>query len=697
MSAKWQIPHHFSPDVFSQDIATITIPLDGISAKNVCCLACDNVHKLTVVDAGGLKTLKDNKLVPLFGQELITGLYFRDDIRLIWTKNQLFHLNPGGARTHIASVPTGEILSAVQLSGKKPILLTRDSLYEGEELIAHLPHDTVGTTLAATHSGDYFVGAESGLFQLEGKKLNAIATPGGVHKLAASSMDNLYAIVAGRLYLYCTGTWLPMDTALPIPIAAPNTLAVGSDGTVWIGNGEGAARLWNGKWRYFANERWMLDNKIHALVSDGEGGGWIATDTGLTHIESQPMTMKKKAQHFQEITETRHDRHGLITSINLVRKGDLTSIIKNADDNDGLWTSLYVAAECFRYAVTREQEARDKAHRSMFAMLDLVKVTGIPGFPARSLIYPDEHVNQSDPGPNWYPSPTMPGVMYKNDTSSDEIDGHFLAWYTYSSLVANAAEKAEIVNTCRQVMNHILDHNFTLVGPTGKATTWGVWAPSFINDDPNWSGERGLNPLEILSHLSVAIHLCPEEARFKEAYRELIAKYHYALNTIMQRIEPPQGESNFSDDELAACAYYPLLSLETDPGLRAIYLLSLERTQTIVKEQRSAFYNILYAALSGSMDDIGPAITWLQESPWDLREWQMINHYRADIAFRPGTNRQGEGETTRALSPAETAVLRWNHDPFSVDTGGNAFGELDGSYWLLPYWMGRYYNLLGDN
>ena len=46
---------------------------------------------------------------------------------------------------------------------------------------------------------------------------------------------------------------------------------------------------------------------------------------------------------------------------------------------------MYVAAEAFRFAVTGEPEAKEQARRSMRALLELERVTGIPGFPARAL------------------------------------------------------------------------------------------------------------------------------------------------------------------------------------------------------------------------------------------------------------------------------------------------------------------------
>ncbi len=62
----------------------------------------------------------------------------------------------------------------------------------------------------------------------------------------------------------------------------------------------------------------------------------------------------------------------------------------------------------------------------------------------------------------------------------------------------------EIRPYVERITDHILDHGLNYVGPPGKPTTWGVWSPKALNHDLRRIGDRGLNSLEILSHLKVA-------------------------------------------------------------------------------------------------------------------------------------------------------------------------------------------------
>src|SRR5207253_7491691 len=94
----------------------------------------------------------------------------------------------------------------------------------------------------------------------------------------------------------------------------------------------------------------------------------------------------------------RHSRSGFVTGARLKKPGEPEAgVIYEASDNDGLWTALYVAAQSFRYAATKDPAARAAAKKSMRAMLDLVRYTGVPGFPARAIV-PRQEVERGATG-----------------------------------------------------------------------------------------------------------------------------------------------------------------------------------------------------------------------------------------------------------------------------------------------------------
>jgi hypothetical protein len=56
-----------------------------------------------------------------------------------------------------------------------------------------------------------------------------------------------------------------------------------------------------------------------------------------------------------------------------------------------------------------------------------------------------------------------------------------------------------------------LKNNFLLIDITGKPTTWGRWSPEYVNDDPLWYDEQGLNSLQILSWLLSAYRITGDD------------------------------------------------------------------------------------------------------------------------------------------------------------------------------------------
>ena len=275
---------------------------------------------------------------------------------------------------------------------------------------------------------------------------------------------------------------------------ASATRAVASDGAVWSGTAHGLTR---DRHEYFAGKRYLPDDDVQQLAADGSGGMWVRTRTGVSHIELRSMTMAAKAALFEDRIRARHDRHGLVSPSNLRVPGDLASNQMRDDDNDGLWTSMYAAAECFRYAVTHSPEALENARRSTEAVLFLEEVAGKRGFPARSYIRKGEPMPD---GGEWHW--TADGQYYwKGDTSSDEIVGHFFLYGLATDLLPDAALKRRIAATTARIMDHIISHGYYLVDVTGKPTTWGRWSREYFKQEP---GDSALNSAELLSFLKTS-------------------------------------------------------------------------------------------------------------------------------------------------------------------------------------------------
>jgi hypothetical protein len=352
----------------------------------------------------------------------------------------------------------------------------------------------------------------------------------------------------------------------------------------------------------------------------------------------------------------------------------------------------------------------------MNALLDLERLSGIPGFPARAVVLdeelaagargfnPDARVHA--PGETarvWYRPPGGPPDLWcKGDTSSDEIDGHYFAWYLYHDLVADDDEKAEVRAVVRRVTDWILTNGYTLVDHTGRKTRWGIWAPELINQDPFYYTLRPLNSLEILAALKIAAHITGD-ARYQEHYDRLIEDHHYLLNGLMMRrgLSGRWSDINHSDDNLLFLAYYPLLCLEDDPARRRLLVQSLTRVwedgyaEQSLRPERNPFYNFVYGAMTGRPCDVDEAVETLCDWPWELIDWTVKNAHRHDVVVRhqPGIHRHAT-QLDRVLPISERSQGRWNASPWTPDGGSDGLREHDGVAWSLAYWLGVYHGLL---
>jgi len=531
-----------------------------------------------------------------------------------------------------------------------------------------------------------------------------------LRQVAADASGHVWLATSHGAYVTDGGDWWkPLDRTDGMPFDDLTCIAFAPHGDVWGGSPHGAWRLRDGRWRAFAGRRWLPGDEVKAIAAAPDGSVWLATDGGVARIEERVLRLRDKADHYEEITLARHNRRGWVTGCELVVPGDPESgHVHEASDNDGLWTALYVAAESFRYAVTREREAAELARRSMNALLDLVRLSGYPGFPARAIVQDGQDVRGIDlsetvrvageADPIWYRPPGHAGILAKGDTSSDELDGHYLAWYVYCELVASEEEKREIARIAAAVTDNLLQNEFTLVGHTGRRTRWGVFGPQHLNDDPRWVDERGLNSTELLCYLRVAHHLTGG-ARYLEAYECLIERHHYLLNVGEYRRGAPWHAINHSDDELAYAVYYPLLQLENRPDRVALLRQAVASTwlggpaTPGIGEEGSPFYNFVYGALTEQPCRIEHAVETLQDWPWELIDWSVSTAWRNDV-----TVVRALGETRwqldRVLPASERRLMRWNGNPWHPDGGSGGRGEEDATAWLLGYWLGRYHGII---
>ena len=511
-------------------------------------------------------------------------------------------------------------------------------------------------------------------------------------------------------------------------------LATGPRSDVWFGTRIGAIRYTPTDWEYRQGKRWLADDQVSSIVVTPSGDAWFATPAGITRIETRPTTLREKSAFFNREIDLRHKRtpFGYVDAVALAKPGETAKWTQQDSDNDGLWTSMYGAAQCFEYASTHSEESRKRANDAFRAVAFLSEVTQggahpAPfGFPARTILpvsgrNPNDHDNpahdqkrqQKDPlwkvlAPRWPVS--ADGQWYwKTDTSSDELDGHYFFYALYNDLVATTdAEKQYVRTVVDRVTTHLIDHDYTLVDHDGKPTRWGQFSPSAINTD-FMTDLRGLNALSILSYLLVAEHVTGDP-KYRREYEKLLFEHNYFTNVLTPKYQNGPGAGNQSDDEMAFMCYYNLLTYEKNPKIRLQYLRSLSRYFLQEEPEMCPLFNLIFASFYDHVDEhwdqvpasvITDSVETLQRYPLDRVNWGHRNSHRLDIiplaphvleAAGKGYRRNG-----KVLPFDEQFVNQWNHDSWRLNQNSAGSQLADGTSFLLPYWLGVYRQLITED
>ncbi|MDZ4858388.1 MAG: hypothetical protein SGI88_05350 [Candidatus Hydrogenedentes bacterium] len=617
-------------------------------------------------------------------------------------------------------------------------------------LLADAPHVH---GIAFNSKYEIAVAADAGLFLMDQEKNWSAQTPDdgrrrwdlvnvrGVSYLGDESLwfasPQGIGSKSGELWkLYSTEDGLPYDEfSCTAPFAHE---------TAWFGTKLGALSFDGEHWGYRQGKRWLPGDDVRAIAVDKNGAAWFATDNGVGVIERVPMTLKEKAKRFEDQIDKYHRRtpYEFVLSVSLDKPGDLEGGFKQHDsDNDGLWTGMYGAGECFAYAATKDPKAKERAKKAFEALRFLGEVTQggelspPKGFVARSIMPtdgPDPNVGRDDAKKQreedalwkthspWWPKSADGKWYWKSDTSSDELDGHYFFYACYYDLVAETdEEKARVREHVLALTDHLIDHDFDLVDYDGKPTRWGRYSPKNWDDVASWWAGRGLNSLSILSYLKVAEHMSGGDSKYRDAYEYLVKEHRYDLNTMIPKWQLCPGCGNQSDDEMGFMSFYNLMKYEDDPQRKENYAFAFYNYWMIEEPELNPLFNYMYASQCWGMEhvnpwgpiDLTPRGTWLKDSldtleryPLDRIEWSITNGHRKDIVpLRPHTRERG-GERGHGHLPSgyvlpidERSVEHWSQDAWALDYGGAGRQLSDPASFLLPYYMGLYHGFILEN
>ena len=549
--------------------------------------------------------------------------------------------------------------------GRDFLLLSSNAIHRVRGDRAERLHEAAGLTALARRGDRLFVGTDRGYFAIE-------AASGAVA--------------------------LPLQTRLPFTNVT--CFAAATNG-MWFGTTRGAFFQGDdGRTDYYASKRWLRDDRVIDLKAGRDGDVFILTETGLNRITFRPMTLAQKAAHYDQKIRRRHLRYGLISELRLARAGDITSAEMIDTDNDGSWSSYYMASQAFRFAVTDDPEAHRHAWETFDALERLQTINPLDGFPSRT--FERRGFKYSDPD-RWHE--TKDGDWdWKAHTSSDEITDHTFGYAVlYECAARTEAEKNRITAVFTRILDHLIRNNWYLIDVDGQPTLWGRWNPEYVNWYPHTIVDRRLNSTELIAMLQFGWRISSREIYRRKAY-ELFEQHGYLTNILssMKLVAPTPGflhfgddmgnEWNHSDDQLAFDIYYVLHRYAFTDELRRQYAAAVRDHWELERRERNPIWNFSLAATGDPDFDAEGALWTLRNFPLELITWRVENSHRGDIT-RLAPNFRKE-ELTELLPADERQITRWNTQPFILDGGDGGHIEFAGDEFLLPYWMGRYLRII---
>jgi hypothetical protein len=522
----------------------------------------------------------------------------------------------------------------------------------------------------------------------EGKNLTSITF--NKNEIFIGTTDGYYSVS-----IFTGAKILEINKKLPVTSITDIKL-VGSQ--LWFATDDGAFLKEPERFRYFAGKRWLDNNNVVDIANDSKGDIYFLTKTGLNKVKYVTVTLADKAEKIQNDIRKYHMRFGWVNEFRFGKPNDLKTAYSVDHDNDGLWTSLYLGSQIFRYATTGEPIAKRYAWESFESFERLLTVNPLKGFPSRTF----ERRGILEYGDAWRPSQEEEWD-WKGTTSTDEYIAYLFVTSLMDEFIAETKEeKARVANFIDAIMTHIIDNDYYFVDVDGKPTRWGRWNPEYVNWYPRYVSDRKLNSAHLIAGLQLAYSLTGKEKYKTEAFK-MIDKYGYLENIMApmkdmhktldyNHLGDIMGDAwNHSDDEMSFITYWVLYRHAFNDDLKQKYVEVAREHWKMEIPERDALWEMLTYGVSGDMN--------LESVLWDLREFNIDlvrystkNSHRKDIELLPDNFR---GQTTKELLyRGEREMHRHNANPFDLDSGGSAYSRLAGDEYLLPYWMARYLKVI---
>ena len=192
-----------------------------------------------------------------------------------------------------------------------------------------------------------------------------------------------------------------------------------------------------------------------------------------------------KAEKFDRLVAEQHMPRGLVVNLQPIGDGEQQRY-RSAGDST-IWTGAYIAAQVFRYRVTRDEAALDNIEKCLRAFVQLHDMAGRQGFIGRAFGTSEELGNGPDvvAGVGSYSH-----LCFKADTSRDQYTGIFMGCALAHKYIRDAGLRDEVSSMIATATHNLMNNNLAL-----KVNINGL-VPSTFDLNPDYAYQDRINPEE---------------------------------------------------------------------------------------------------------------------------------------------------------------------------------------------------------
>ncbi len=276
---------------------------------------------------------------------------------------------------------------------------------------------------------------------------------------------------------------------------------------------------------------------------------------------------------------------------------------------------------------------------------------------------------QSEEAHNGIYANNSAAMLWVGHTSRDQYSVMFGLGIAYD-LVDDEALRNSISSLITRLVDNLSGHGWSVVMPNGDVST------SFA-----------LRGDQILSFLQVARHVNPPHFSTTFEVQRLLRIAQVTLPVSLEVLD----DNSYFKFNLDYTNFFNLIRLESGSSL-STYRAAYDLLRNHTAGHQNAFFNMIDRAINGAepVRD-GETLTLLQQ--WlsrPLRDLFVDLH-----ASVPVCGDQACRPVPVVLRPPTDFL--WQRNPFQLAGGGSGVIESAGIDYLLPYWMARYYSVLGGS